>query len=364
MGEEAGMGEEPGPGWVEVAPGVRVRADGSGGPRWGSAGPPPAPDHGGDRAAGDPALLGGTGRGADWWPAQPGEGATHGWAPRSDGAGGGWGRPLRWALGVLAAGVLLVVLARGLGPEALPAAPAAAPLAAAVPEASAPGPTLAGDAPPADGPSGDGASGAVSGAVSGGAVEPDLAAAAGAASEMTVDADPASESAEGLGEPGRVTWWEVLEILDSRRSAALADMDAQRVRDYAGVGSPVWLDDTALIADLRTRGLAPVGLSTDVIAIEEAPERGPGDSGAGGTGAGDSDPDGTGAGGAGLPTSSGQVEVVLVDRRSAYQLHDALGEVVEEVPASALRRWRVTLVPDATGDPVVAWRMESVHALP
>ena len=58
-----------------------------------------------------------------------------------------------------------------------------------------------------------------------------------------------------------------------------------------------------------------------------------------------------------------RVTVVLVDQRSDYQVHDAGGETVADVPTSAPRRWRVTLVPDSGADAEVKWRMESVEAL-
>jgi hypothetical protein len=55
---------------------------------------------------------------------------------------------------------------------------------------------------------------------------------------------------------------------------------------------------------------------------------------------------------------------VLVDRRSDYQVRDERGAAVADVPASAPRRWRVTVVPDASADAEVAWRIEAVDALP
>jgi hypothetical protein len=198
-------------------------------------------------------------------------------------------------------------------------------------------------------------------------------------------ADPSTPRATGAvevpGDAGPTDWWAVLEILDARRSAALAARDRELVGEYAKAGSAAWIHDTAVIEDLRTRGLIPVGLSTRIIGIEEVSEPGaaeqpqgePGESGGSGEPGwpGDSgEPGDSGDSGAGVQEVPGEQDVpgratlVLVDRRSDYQVRDERGAAVADVPASAPRRWRVTVVPDASADAEVAWRIEAVDALP
>jgi outer membrane receptor protein involved in Fe transport len=80
--------------------------------------------------------------------------------------------------------------------------------------------------------------------------------------------------------------------------------------------------------------VTPVGLATDLIAIESAPSLAPVDEqqGAGDPRAVGSDPEG-----------GGGVSLVIVDQRSAYELQDSSGATVDGVPASAARRWQLTL---------------------
>lgn len=138
---------------------------------------------------------------------------------------------------------------------------------------------------------------------------------------------PVAPNAAGTGPPD---WWEVLAELDRRRARALTALDPDLVAAYARPESPVWSADTGLVADLRARGLRPLGLGSRVLAVERAELR------------------------------SGQARVQIVDKRSGYSLVDAHGEVVESVPAAGLTRWSVALAEEPR-DPV-GWRVVDVTA--
>lgn len=133
-------------------------------------------------------------------------------------------------------------------------------------------------------------------------------------------------------------WWSVLAQLDQSRASALAAREVSDLDAYTVPGSPAWDQDVGLIGDLHERGLTPVGLTTRVVGMEEAPEEG--------------DPD-TGT----------LVELVIVDERSAYSLVDDGGAVIEQVPVSGLRRWRITLVGSDPEAGAPRWRLRSVAAL-
>jgi hypothetical protein len=139
-------------------------------------------------------------------------------------------------------------------------------------------------------------------------------------------ADP-SEAVAGAG-ADPPDWWEVLAELDGRRAVALTALDPDLIADYAEPGSPAWSADAALVADLRERGLRPQGLTSRVLAVERSERRGE------------------------------QVQVQIVDQRSAYTLLDAGGSVVESVPEAGLTRWWVTLVQRNTDPP--GWRVVDV----
>jgi len=149
-------------------------------------------------------------------------------------------------------------------------------------------------------------------------------------------AEPSSTAEASLAGPkavdhrssGSPDWWEVLAELDRRRAQALTALDTDRIEDYAQPGSAAWQSDTALVADLRARGLRPQGLTSRVLAVERA------------------------------ESSGSQAQVQVVDQRSAYTLVDAQGSVVESVPEAALTRWSVTLAEDPGGPP--GWRVVDV----
>lgn len=309
------MGEEGAVEWVEVEPGVRVRAGDGAWDRWA------VPAEGGD------ARPRWTGAGSDRYggvsdlpgpPAARLRGAALGTAAR-------WGRT-RWALAAAAGALGLLVLVRVLGDLGGLSAPATA-----MP------------------PGGDGV---------GAAATP-----VPAPRELSWPSERLDTSTESPGPAGADAapveqvsdWWEVVGILDERRTAALEALDERGVGRYAAEGSAAWSADLALIEDLRGRGVTPVGLATDLIAIESAPSLAPVDEqqGAGDPRAVGSDPEG-----------GGGVSLVIVDRRSAYELQDSSGATVAGVPASAARRWRLTLVPGGEGDDEVAWRVASIDALP
>jgi hypothetical protein len=135
-----------------------------------------------------------------------------------------------------------------------------------------------------------------------------------------------------------VDWWSVLAQLDQARASALAAREVSDLDAYTVPGSPAWGQDAGLIGDLHERGLTPVGLTTRVVGMEEAPEEGGLDSGT-------------------------VVELVIVDERSAYSLVDDGGAVIEQVPVSGLRRWRITLVGSDPAGEAPGWRLRSVEAL-
>ncbi|HYN57444.1 MAG TPA: hypothetical protein VES03_09625 [Motilibacterales bacterium] len=127
-------------------------------------------------------------------------------------------------------------------------------------------------------------------------------------------------------------WWAVLAELDRRRSATLAALDLDSLADHAQPGSPAWDADAALLADLQERGLHPRGISLPVLAVERVARQG------------------------------GQVQLQIVDQRSAYELVDAQGSVLDRVEPAAPTRWSVTLRQESEGGR--GWRLVDVSATP
>jgi hypothetical protein len=134
-------------------------------------------------------------------------------------------------------------------------------------------------------------------------------------------------------------WWSILGALDARRQRALTERDPAALSDYLVPGSPAWRADSALIAELRTQGVRPVGLATHLVAIEEVEVDAAASGAVDGSVAAEGDPGPSQ--GAGIATD--RATVVLVDQRSAYTLEDPAGAVVQAVDASGTQRWVVTL---------------------
>lgn len=320
--------------WLAVAPGVRVRAEASGRPaggagagsRWGIAGSREGDGHGGG-------SVGSVG--SDMAPGRSPRSGSDGTGPEGGGHGG-----LRRVGAVLGAAALIVALVRIAA--ALPIWP--------VPTTSALPAVMASVAPAAtDPPVGASVPAAVTDPVGTGPTEWVEATAPGSPGPTPTpggpDPDPPTELSGGLGaesptpiEDGPVDWWSVLAQLDQSRASALAAREVSDLDAYTVPGSPAWEQDAGLIGDLHERGLTPVGLTTRVVGMEEAPEEGGLDSGTG-------------------------VELVIVDERSAYSLVDDDGAVIEQVPVSGLRRWRITLVGSDLAGAAPGWRLRSVEAL-
>ncbi|HEX6888651.1 MAG TPA: hypothetical protein VF143_11145 [Candidatus Nanopelagicales bacterium] len=167
----------------------------------------------------------------------------------------------------------------------------------------------------------------------------------------------------------------MLTQLDQCRGRALGAADPSLISSYATPGSQVARADEALIAALIADGVTPRGWSTTLIALEEVvPERETGpsrelDPAAGSQGPDGSEPsDGLEASADPGPSAAlgpsahpdlepgadedrdvmvgpavRQVRLVIVDRRSAYDLVDRAGRTVRAVPAAPEQRWAVTL---------------------
>jgi eukaryotic-like serine/threonine-protein kinase len=125
-------------------------------------------------------------------------------------------------------------------------------------------------------------------------------------------------------------WADVIRGLDQRRASVFGRGDAAGLRAVYLHGSPALREDTADLnqlaaAELRTRGLRLVVSSVTV--REAAP---------------------------------GRVSLKVVDRMPAYDVVDAAGRVVRQVPGRGDRPWIVTLVPatDAVGE----WRIAAIAA--
>lgn len=151
-------------------------------------------------------------------------------------------------------------------------------------------------------------------------------------------AAPPDPAATG-GSASPVDWWGVLAELDRRRADALAARDPFAVAGYAREGSPAWQADIETIARLTDGGVAPVGMRTRVVAIEQA----------------EASPE---------YLEGGAARLVLVDERSAYDLVDPMGERVREVPGTDPRRWQVELAHVASPAPDPGWRLTQVVPLP
>ncbi len=135
--------------------------------------------------------------------------------------------------------------------------------------------------------------------------------------------------------PGVPDWWWILSELDARRSHALEAGDASLVPRYAVPGSPASDADGRLVQDLVERGLRPVGLGSQILAIEAQQQ---------------------------VP---GGVSLQVVDLRSGYELVSAAtGTVVDHVGAAPATRWTVILAPRTTEQAEgLGWRIVSVERL-
>lgn len=250
------------------------------------------------------------------------------------------GTPIRRA--VVALGVALAVAVVGIG--VVQRGPGATRVAA-TPMESAAGNPLASATPPSEGADGEGAASprpAVSGGPSSSPSTEPSAVASGSGPGGTATPEAASTEAEGAiadgtpddagdGSIESVDWWTVIEELDARRGAALAATDVEALDGYLMAGSSAWQADAALITDLQERAVRPVGLRTQLVAIED------------------------------VAAAATAVEVVLVDQRSAYTLEDAKGQAVQTIDASGSRRWRMTLERSDHSPPDPGWRVAAVQ---
>ena len=286
------IGGGPDSEWREVAPGVHARGD--------------APDRlllGGGLSGRQGASAGSSGR-------QAGRQSRAGGRSRAGGMSRLAGRRGLWAL---VAAVFVVVMGVGVmqrGPTgaSVAASPTSGPSPSTDARVSAAGETAA------------------AGEVPSGTSESPAPAGASAVPSGSSSAEPG----------GDVDWWSVLGELDVRRSAAIESLDLAALDAYALVDSPAWQADAALIADLQQRELRPAGLSTQVIAIEEATPI---------------DAEGSGVAAA--------VQLVIVDRREAYSLVDPAGDTVQAVPPAESRRWRMVLQPGE--DDGAGWLVRSAE---
>ncbi len=293
--------------WFELAPGVLARVDAPvprarGGARPGGVarGSPPgaAGPTAGSGGAAPPVALRGVARGSPRGSAGTGRWARARW--RRGDAGRARVPRLRVPGRVLALlAVVVLTVSVGIGVSARPA--------------GSPGGAL--------GPGWGDTSDATAAGSAGPASDPTAAGSAGSAPDA---------NAAGAGEPD---WWALLAELDAARTAALVARDPGAVAGYAVPDSAAWRADTDLIAELRRLALAPQGLATRLVAVEEVRRE-----------------------------SGGAAVVTLVDQRSAYGLLDPQGRTVAQVPASGSRRWQVDLVGPAAGSD--RWRIREVRAVP
>ena len=167
----------------------------------------------------------------------------------------------------------------------------------------------------------------------GGAPDATAAGSAGSASDATAPGSAGPAPVGDAAGAGERDWWALLAELDAARTAALVARDPGAVAGYAVPDSAAWRADTDLISELRRLALAPQGLATRLVAVEEVRHE-----------------------------SGGAATVTLVDQRSAYGLLDPQGRTVAQVPASGSRRWQVDLVGPAAGSD--RWRIREVRAVP
>ena len=150
------------------------------------------------------------------------------------------------------------------------------------------------------------------------------------------------------GQDEEPDWWEVLAVLDARRAEVLVSGDESGLSGYAAPGSPAWLTDEAMLANLESQGVRPAGLESRILAIEVVSEVDVG------------------------------VALQVVDLRSGYDLvEESTGESVGYVEPAGATRWTITLAPldlaqdvgpglpeasPTPGEPDPGWRVVSVEA--
>ena len=129
--------------------------------------------------------------------------------------------------------------------------------------------------------------------------------------------------------------------------------DESGLSGYAAPGSPAWLTDEAMLADLESRGVRPAGLESRILAIEVISEVDVG------------------------------VALQVVDLRSGYDLiEESTGKSAGYVEPAGATRWTITLAPlelapleladdvgaglpepsPPPGEPDPGWRVVSVEA--
>jgi hypothetical protein len=164
------------------------------------------------------------------------------------------------------------------------------------------------------------------------AVRPDTATAAPTAVPDPVEGEEQSAGVELCGAPGPPPeqvpeapddWAETVRELYTSRSAALVTGQADLLCDVYDPRSPGLESDLNLDAAYARQGVRPDSL---VFVVERADE---------------------------LSTDGALVTLEIVDRLEPYNLVDAEGTVVAELPGITSARWQARLVPDATGS---EWR--------
>jgi hypothetical protein len=155
--------------------------------------------------------------------------------------------------------------------------------------------------------------------------------------------DPRSEDATGPD------WLEVLSRLDRQRAKALTKLDEGVLAGAVAPGSAAWTADTAVMGDLRARGVHPRGLRTDVVAATRL-----GDPAAAG-------PTPAAGPSAAALSRGASVTLLVTDRRAGYDLVDSEGAPVQRIGAAQKAHWQVTLIRGATE---IGWLVSDVMARP
>lgn len=154
-----------------------------------------------------------------------------------------------------------------------------------------------------------------------------------------------SVSATSAQQPDSPEWAEVVGALDRVRSKALVLGDREALAEAVAQGSPAWKADTALLEQLKSQGVRPRSLRTQLIAAVPTQAAGTARDGASGP----------------ALDRAGAVRLLVTDRRAPYDLLDEAGAVVGRVEGAGKRRWRVVLVPAANE---VGWLVHEVVVQP
>lgn len=133
---------------------------------------------------------------------------------------------------------------------------------------------------------------------------------------------------------GRDPWVEVVTALDDARLRAWTTHDEAALRAVVVPGTSFERTELAALRRWRSSGLVPRGLRVDV-------------------------------GSAGVVSRDGSTVVLdVVDERSAYEVVDTEGRVVETVPARGRRAWRVRLRSPDANETRRPWRWQVAEVRP